>query len=115
MCARGVQNGASFDIAFFAVPAQNQYPTFVPGILLAGPAFDRGLRTPYVHQYNLSVQYELRKDLLLETAYVGARGRRLFRQVAINQAQLATPQNPVTNAVTGQTFKSNAPNDAQLR
>jgi hypothetical protein len=61
------------------------------------------------------VQYELRKDLLLETAYVGARGRRLFRQVAINQAQLATPQNPVTNAVTGQTFKSNAPNDAQLR
>ncbi len=115
MYAVGVQNGVPFDNPFFPVPAQGQFPTFVSGVLLAGPAFDRGLRTPYVHQYNLSVQYELRKDLLLETAYVGARGRRLFRQVAINQAQLATPQNPVTNAVTGQTFKSNAPNDAQLR
>src|SRR5229473_2517776 len=111
----GVQNGAHFDNPFFPVPAPSQFPTFVPGVPLAGPAFDRGLRTPYVHQYNLGVQSEFRKALLLETAYVGARGRRLFRQVAINQAQLATSNTPVTNAVTGQTFKSNAPNDAQLR
>jgi len=115
MFALGVQNGAPFDMPFFAVPAQNQFPTFVPGILLAGPAFDRGLRTPYVHQYNLSVQYELRKNLLLETAYVGARGRRLLRQVAINQAGLATAQKPITNAVTGAVIKMNAPGDAILR
>jgi hypothetical protein len=115
MFALGVQNGAPFDMPFFAVPAQNQFPTFVPGILLAGPAFDRGLRTPYVHQYNLSVQYELRKDLLLETAYVGARGRRLLRQVAINQAGLATAQKPITNAVTGAVIKANTPGDAILR
>jgi Carboxypeptidase regulatory-like domain/TonB dependent receptor len=115
MFALGVQNGARFDIPFFAVPAQNQFPTFVPGILLAGPAFDRGLRTPYVHEYNLSVQYELRKDLLLETAYVGARSRRLLRQITINQAQLASPQNPVTNAVTGMVFTSNSPSDAPMR
>ncbi len=111
----GVRNGAPFDAPFFAVPAQSQFPTFVPGIPLAGPAFDRGLRTPYVHQYNLSVQYELRKDLLLEAAYVGARGRRLFRQVAINQAQLASPQNPITNVVTGAVITTNAPSNAVLR
>jgi len=115
MFAVGVRNAAPFDNPFFPIPAQSQFPTFVPGVLLAGPAFDRGLRTPYLHQYNLSVQSEFRRVLLFEAAYVGARGRKLFRQVAINQAQLATPQNPITNAVTGQLFKSNAPNEAQLR
>jgi len=115
MFVLGVQNGASFDLPFFQVPSRDQFPTFVPGVPLAGPAFDRGLRTPYVHQYNLSVQYELRKDLLLETAYVGARGRRLLRQVAINQAELATPQNPITNAVTGTVITTNTPLNAPSR
>jgi hypothetical protein len=115
MFALGVQNGAQFDDPFFHVPPQSQFPTFVPPIPLAGPALDRGLRTPYVQQYNLSLETSLRKDLVLQAAYVGASGRRLFRQLAINQARLASPQNPVTNAVTGAVFTSNSPSDAQLR
>ncbi len=115
MFAVGVRNGAPFDNPFFPVPAQGQFPTFVSGVPLAGPAFDRGLRTPYVHQYNLSVQSEVRKALLLEAAYVGARGRKLFRQLAINQAQLASPQNPITNAVTGAVITTNTPGNAPLR
>jgi hypothetical protein len=111
----GVRNGAPFDTPFFDVPAQSQFPTFVPGIPLAGPAFDRGLRTPYVYQYNLSLESALRKDLVFQVAYAGATGRRLFRQVAINQARLASPQNPVTNAVTGAVFTSNSPSDAPMR
>jgi hypothetical protein len=111
----GVRNGARFDTPFFNVPAQSQFPTFVPPIPLAGPAFDRGLRTPYVYQYNLSLESAVRKDLVFQAAYVGASGRKLFRQVAINQALLASPQNPVTNAVTGAAFTSNSPADAQLR
>jgi hypothetical protein len=111
----GVRNGAPFDAPFFNVPPQNQFPTFVPPIPLAGPAFDRGLRTPYVNQYNLSLESAFRKDLVLQAAYVGASGRKLFRQVAINQAQLASPQNPVTNAVTGAVFTSNSPSDAPMR
>jgi len=115
MFAVGVQSGVPFDNPFFTVLAQSQFPTFVPGVLLAGPAFDRGLRTPYVHQYNLSVQSEFRKALLFEAAYVGARGRKLFRQIAINQAQLATPQKPITNAVTGAVITTNTPGNALLR
>jgi Carboxypeptidase regulatory-like domain len=111
----GVRNGAPFDTPFFDVPAQSQFPTFVPGIPLAGPAFDRGLLTPYVYQYNLSLESALRKDLVFQVAYAGASGRRLFRQVAINQARLASPQNPVTNAVTGAVFTSNSPSDAPMR
>jgi len=111
----GVRNGAPFDNPFFAVPAQTQFPTFVPGVLLAGPAFDRALRTPYIQQYNLSVQSEFRKALLFEAAYVGARGRKLFRQVAINQAQLASPEKPITNAVTGAVITTNTQANAILR
>jgi Carboxypeptidase regulatory-like domain/TonB dependent receptor len=111
----GVQNGRSFSAPFFNAPPPGAFPTFVPPVLLAGPAFDRGLRTPYVQQYNLSLETELTKNLALQAAYVGANGRKLFRQVAINQAQLASPQNPVTNAVTGQVFIMNSPADAQLR
>jgi hypothetical protein len=115
MFAVGVRNGARFDNPFFPVPAQSQFPTFVPGVPLAGPAFDRGLRTPYVHQYNLGVQSEFRKGLLFEAAYVGARGRKLFRQVAINQAELASPQKPITNAVTGAVITTNTTGNALLR
>ncbi len=111
----GVQNGARFDNPFFPIPAPSQFPTFVVGVPLAGPAFDRGLRTPYVHQYNLDVQSEFRKALLFEAAYVGARGRRLFRQVAINQAELVSPQKPITNAVTGAVITTNTPGNAVLR
>lgn len=111
----GVKNGAMFDTPFFNVPPPDAFPTFVPPVPLAGPAFDRGLRTPYVQQYNLSLETELTKNLVLQAAYVGANGRKLFRQVAINQALLASPQNPVTNPVTGTVFTANAPADAQLR
>src|SRR5712664_1912920 len=116
MFALGIRNdNAPFDNPFFPVPAQSQFPTFVPGVPLAGPAFDRGLRTPYVHQYNLSVQTEFRKGLLFEAAYVGAKGRKLFRQVAINQALLASSQKPITNAVTGAVITTNTPGNALLR
>ena len=91
----------------------------LPGLcvsqLLPGFFLDRGLVTPYAQQYNLSLETALNKNLVLQAAYVGANGRKLFRTVAIDQAQLASPQNPVTNAVTGQVFTTNSPADAQLR
>lgn len=111
----GVRNNAPLDDPFFAVPPPEQFPTFVPGVALAGQAFDRGLRTPYVHQYGLSVQSELIPDLLLEIAYVGTQGRKFFRQVAINQAPLASPANPIFNVVTGATITTTTPGNAPLR
>ena len=100
---------------FFAAPPPEQFPTFVAGVNLAGSFFDRDLRTPVIYQYNSSVQYEPVKDLLLEVAYVGTRGINLFRQVAINQARLATLQNPITNEVTGTVITTNTPQNAPLR
>jgi carboxypeptidase family protein/TonB-dependent receptor-like protein len=111
----GARVGAPFEDPFFVAPAPSQFPTLVPGVALSGTLFDRNLRTPYLQQYNANVQYELAKDLLLEVGYVGTRGLNLFRQVGINQARLATPQNPITNEVLGTRITANTPANALLR
>lgn len=94
---------------FFPLPSQDQFPTFVKGVALAGQIFDRSMRTAYIQQYNVSVQYSFGKDLLFEAAYVGSRGVNLIRDLAINQARLASPQRPIVNAVTGQLITTNTP------
>ncbi len=100
---------------FFPAPTQNQFPTFVPNVALSGTLFDRNIRTPYLQQYNASVQYELFKNYLGELAYVGTHGINLFRQIGINQARLASVANPVVNRVTGAVITTNTPGNAALR
>jgi hypothetical protein len=48
-------------------------------------AVDRDLKTPFVQQWNLGVQFEVTKNLLFEARYVGTRGRNLLEAVAFNQ------------------------------
>jgi hypothetical protein len=52
-------------------------------------AVDRNLRTPYIQNFNLNVQQELSKNVVLQVGYVGSQGRKLFRYRDINQ-----PVNP---------------------
>lgn len=49
-------------------------------------AIDRDLSTPYVHQFNVGLQYEIVRDLLFEARYIGTRGRNLLQAVAFNQS-----------------------------
>lgn len=100
---------------FVPLPSQDQFPAFVKGVALSSQTFDRRLRTAYFHQYNASLQYALGQDLLLEVAYVGTRGHNLFRNVRINQARLASTQQPIVNAVTGKVITTNTPTNAMLR
>lgn len=100
---------------FFPAPPTSAFPTLVPGVALSGTLFDRNIRTPYLHQYNLNAQLEIMKDYLLEVGYVGTTGANLFRQVGINQARLASPASPITNAVTGAVITTNTPANAALR
>ncbi|MCU1264881.1 MAG: Cna protein B-type domain, TonB-dependent Receptor Plug Domain protein [Acidobacteria bacterium] len=111
----GVNVGAPLSNPFFPAPAQNQFPTLVPGVALSGTLFDRGIRTPYIQQYNVNAQYEVLKDYLFEVAYVGTHGINLFRQIAINQSRLASTANPITNAVTGAVITTNTAANAALR
>jgi len=109
------RTASRIDNPFFDVPSLEQFPTFIEGATLSGVFFDRNTRTPYFHQYNLSTQYEIGEDVLLEIAYVGARGLNLPRLIALNQARLATPQHPIVNEVTGAVITTNTPQNAPLR
>lgn len=58
-------------------------------------AIDRNLKTPYVHQWNVGVQYELFKDLMFEARYVGTTGKNLLIATALNQGfDLNDPNTP---------------------
>ncbi|HKY29731.1 MAG TPA: hypothetical protein VJM12_17455, partial [Pyrinomonadaceae bacterium] len=58
-------------------------------------AVDRDLKTPYVQQINLGVQYELTKNLLFEARYVHTRGNNLLQALAFNQGfDLNDPNTP---------------------
>ena len=52
-------------------------------------AVDRNLRTPYVQNFNLNIQHQLSRNVVLQVGYVGSQGRKLFRYRDINQ-----PVNP---------------------
>jgi len=51
---------------------------------------DPHLHTPYVYQYNLSVQHELAKNLVAEANYVGSSSKGLTSLVDINPFDLST-------------------------
>lgn len=55
------------------------------------------LRTPYVQNYNLNLEQQISKGLVLQLGYVGSQGRKLFRYRDINQ-----PVNPAVS--TGRPF-----------
>lgn len=48
-------------------------------------AIDRDLQTPYVHQWNVGMQYEFAKNFMFSARYVGTAGRNLLQSLALNQ------------------------------
>lgn len=67
-------------------------PVFAPSTFAASDVFtvDQKIRTPYVQNYNLNLQQELARNVVLQLGYVGSAGRKLFRYIDINQVNPAT-------------------------
>jgi hypothetical protein len=51
--------------------------------------FDPGIRTPYVSQWNLSIQRQIANNTVFEVAYVGSKGTHMFRMMNENQATVS--------------------------
>jgi len=86
------QNGTQDPNPFNGIitPTRGQ-PTdlsFFRPILLYGE-FGPHIRTQYTSQYNLTIQRELSKDLMLQIGYVGSQGHRLLASYDLNPS---TPQ-----------------------
>ncbi len=83
-------------------PASNiDFTPFLP-VNTSGAIFldDPHLRTPYVYQYNLSLQRNIFADMVLETNYVGSTGRGLTSLKDINPMVLGTT-NRLLNETSG--------------
>jgi len=109
--------GAPFADPFPDAPPSSSFPRVQAGIPLGSPwAFlDRDNRNSYFQQFNASLQYEIARDMVAQIAYVGSRGLRLYRQVNINQAPIASINHPIVNSVTGEVITSNSNDNAALR
>ncbi|HUF03200.1 MAG TPA: TonB-dependent receptor [Aridibacter sp.] len=88
--ARGVPQGAGCDpMTGINCIRGNRAETF------EFRAIDRNLETPFVHQWNVGLQYELARDLMFEARYVGTAGRHLLLSRALNQGfDLNDPNTP---------------------
>jgi hypothetical protein len=95
---------ATFQVPFSPpLPPLSSFPLFVPRTSssdITEDPINRAMHTPYVQQWGLNIQYELVRDFLLEVGYVGSAGTHLASSVGFNQAEIATPQNPVNGLTT---------------
>ncbi len=48
-------------------------------------AVDRNLRTPYVQNWNFSIQQQFSDNMMFEIRYIGTKGTKLLQSVALNQ------------------------------
>lgn len=86
-----------FSNPFIPLPQPGQFPVVatipsplsplapVVGVPISGIFISPDLRTPYVQQYSMNIQWEFAKDYLLEVGYVGNSGRKLLQVVTLNQ------------------------------
>lgn len=94
----------NFSNPFIPLPAPSQFPVaatlpsplsplapFV-GVPVAGVYVDPELKTPYVQQFNIGLQWELWKNFVFGVGYVGNKGTNLL--------QLISPNQPVYNQAT---------------
>lgn len=93
-------------------------PAFLPAAVVGGiqPVSANGIfpdihdfRTPYIQQYSLGIQDEFAKNWLLDVAYVGSAGRKLYRLIDLNQSDLPVanvpgPLSPGLSALVVQGF-----------
>jgi hypothetical protein len=88
------------------VPLPLDPPTF-PAFIPYSPStsntitvFDPNYRPPMIQEYSLGTETQLTPSMVLEVGYSGARGLHVIRERSINQANLASPSNPIRGQTT---------------
>ncbi len=88
--------------AGLVIPNANTIATGLP--LFSFADYNRANKLPYTLNQTLDIQWQPRKDLLIEIGYVGNLGRHAVVPIPFNQARIASPTNPIR---TGTPFEQN--------
>jgi Carboxypeptidase regulatory-like domain/TonB dependent receptor len=106
-CDPTVPNGGSFNNPWGAnlqaPPTGNPASINLPNAaaivngsqLFAFADYNRRNKLPYTFNHILDIQWQPRKDLLIEVGYVGNLGRHEVIPIPFNQAQIASPSHPI--------------------
>ena len=107
--AAAANTAATLRDPFPTLPQQSEFPVvprlFAPPYTTDRPAIglnavDPSLRTPYLQQYGLNLQYQASAETVIELGYLGTKGSRLATQRLINQPMLASASAPVNGLTT---------------
>ena len=95
-------NAAATEAVPFPLEPVNlpSFPAYSPSTALTIRTFDRKFRAPMMQEYSLGIQTQLPGEIVLDVGYSGARGLHLIRARSINQADIASPANPIRGETT---------------
>lgn len=97
----GTYNAASTDAnPFPAAPAFPVFTPYSPSTEFTLAALAMNWRPPTIYHYDLDVQSKLPGGAILDVAYSGARDLHTILGRTINQAALASPENPIRGQTT---------------
>ncbi len=85
---------------FPATTVVPSFPTYSPTTQQSLTIIDPNYRAPTSQHYSMGLQTRLMKDMVLTTTFDGNRGTHLLEEVDINQANLASPTNPIRGVTT---------------
>lgn len=113
----GAQNAAATEQVPFSldVPTFPVFPAITPDTVDGLTVLAPNVRPPMIQQYSLGLQTEVASNLVLEVGYSGARSLHLLAVRSINQAQLASPANPIRGQSTNIGDPLNPGYNVQLR
>jgi Carboxypeptidase regulatory-like domain/TonB dependent receptor-like, beta-barrel len=86
-----------------ALPPPSSFPVFVPRLpdsSIFFPSISRSIRSPYLQEYGVDVQYQPTHDWLWQVGYVGSYGSRLTGCLQFNQAGLASAGDSIRGETT---------------
>jgi hypothetical protein len=75
---------------------RGENPDGSPAVSQSLDGFSRNMKTPYVEQYNFTVETQLPAGWIQETGYIGSRGVKLLVEPSLNQALLVNSSSPMT-------------------
>lgn len=109
----------TFASPFVNMPAPSTFPTAatipsplapiapIVGVPISGVYVDPNLQTPYIHQYNIGLQWNFAKNYLFDIGYVGNKGRNLLQVILLNQPTFNPTTGTFSTAPLGAGFSTN--------